>query len=171
MNPRKMLLIAQVAHEVNKTYCETVCDDYSQPDWNDAPDWQVESAVNGVIFTKDNMDATPEQSHENWLAQKADEGWVYGEVKDAEKKTHPCMLPYDELPAEQQVKDALYQTVVKTLLKGMFGRNGVKEVSIESFEAEGDTMQLGIDVQGMTKLEAISYLRLGEHNLINDLAK
>ena len=28
------------------------------------------------------------------MKQKTDEGWVWGPFKDAEKKTHPCMVPF-----------------------------------------------------------------------------
>lgn len=103
-------LIARVCHNVNRVYCMSIGDD-SQPEWNDAPDWQKDSARNGVRYHLDD-DVTPEQSHESWLAQKEAEGWVYGDVKDPEQKTHPCMVPYNELPAEQQVKDHLFKTVI-----------------------------------------------------------
>lgn len=103
-------LAASTAHAVNKAYCESI-GDHSQPDWADAPGWQRRSAMNGVAFHFAN-DVTPEQSHENWMGEKIKDGWQYGEVKDPEKKTHPCMLPYDKLPEEQQVKDALFKAVM-----------------------------------------------------------
>ena len=106
--------VAEIIHGVNKTYCEAIGDN-SQPDWEDAPDWQKESAVNGVIFHLENPDATPENSHESWLAEKEADGWVVGEVKDAEAKTHPCMVPYEDLPVEQQVKDHLFRHLAHTL--------------------------------------------------------
>ena len=59
-----------------------------------------------------NPDATPEQSHESWYKVKEAEGWKYGEVKDMEKKEHPCFLPYEELPDEQKAKDYLFRTTV-----------------------------------------------------------
>jgi hypothetical protein len=49
------------------------------------------------------------------MKEKVDLGWVYGEVKDAEKKTHPCILPYDELPLQQRTKDYLFKQVVDSL--------------------------------------------------------
>jgi len=74
--------IAQVAHEVNRAYCASIGDD-SQPAWADAPDWQRASILAGVDMHLANPDATPEQSHESWLAVKLADGWVYGEVKNA----------------------------------------------------------------------------------------
>jgi len=106
--------IARVCHTVNKAYCE-ILGDYSQPDWESAPDWQKESAINGVRFHLENEGTTPECSHKNWLKQKESEGWTYGEVKDPEKKQHPCMKPYLELPLEQRYKDYLFTAIVSVL--------------------------------------------------------
>lgn len=107
-------LIAQVAHEINQAYCEAL-GDTSQPAWDDAPDWQRDSAVNGVEFHLANPDASPSASHDNWLKQKLAEGWTYGEVKDPEKREHPCCVPYEELPVEQRAKDYLFRQVVHSL--------------------------------------------------------
>mgnify|MGYP001036395031 CR=1 FL=1 len=110
-------LIAKVCHQVNKAYCESI-GDYSQPDWDDAPKWQKDSAMNGVEFHMKNQDrsVTPEQSHENWMKEKLKEGWVYGNVKDVEKKTHPCLVPYDQLPLYQRTKDSLFKAVVDSFM-------------------------------------------------------
>ncbi len=106
--------IALVAHNVNAAYC-LATGDTSQTNWSAAPQWQKDSAINGVKFTIANPTATPEQSHENWLAEKEAAGWSYGPVKDVEHKKHPCFMPYARLPAAQQMKDALFQAVVKSM--------------------------------------------------------
>jgi len=106
--------IARIAHEVNRAYCQSIGDN-SQPSWEDAPEWQRDSAVNGVQFHLDNPGVSPEESHENWLAEKFKDGWGQGDVKDPELKLHPCMCPYDELPQEQRSKDYLFSAVVETL--------------------------------------------------------
>lgn len=103
-------LIAKMCHNVNKAYCEAT-GDLSQPSWEDAPDWQKESALAEVLFHLD-KEVTPEQSHISWMKEKSDNGWVYGEVKDPESKTHPCMVAYEDLPQEQRVKDHLFKAIV-----------------------------------------------------------
>jgi RyR domain len=108
------VFIARVAHEINRAYCAAIGDN-SQPAWADAPDWQKNSAIAGVNMHMANPNATPEDSHKSWLAQKQAEGWTYGPVKDPAKKEHPCFLPYDELPQEQRVKDYLFRGVVHAL--------------------------------------------------------
>lgn len=113
--PPNIRQIAKTCHEVNKAYCETM-KDFSQPSWEDAPDWQKDSAMNGVRYHLDNPDAGPSGSHENWLKEKEENGWVYGKEKDPEKKEHPCMVPYEKLPKKQQYKDALFISVIKSFL-------------------------------------------------------
>ena len=107
--------IAKICHETNKAYCE-VLGDTSQVSWANSPDFQKDSAINGVTFHKENPDAAPSQSHECWLAEKKETGWKYGPVKDAEKKEHPCFVPYDELPEEQKLKDSFFIAIVKVSL-------------------------------------------------------
>jgi len=106
--------IAQVAHELNKAYCESIGDN-SQPSWGDAPEWQKSSAVNGVNFHLQNPDASPSASHDSWLKQKTEEGWKYGEVKNPQTKEHPCFVPYEQLPNEQKAKDYIFRQTVHSL--------------------------------------------------------
>lgn len=106
--------IARVCHEVNRAYCEAL-GDHSQVPWEEAPGWQKDSAMLGVELHKNNPAAGPEASHISWMQQKLSEGWVYGPVKDAEKKEHPCIVPFDQLPVEQQAKDFIFRAVVYAL--------------------------------------------------------
>ena len=104
--------IARVVHEANRAYCQTLGDE-SQVSWDDAPEWQRASAVNGVDGILAGTITRPEQSHEGWLAEKARTGWKYGPIKNTETKEHPCFVPYAELPPEQQVKDAIFFAIVR----------------------------------------------------------
>ena len=44
-------------------------------------------------------------AHEIWMKSKTDAGWVYGEIKDPVKKTHPLLIDWDDLPEEEKQKD------------------------------------------------------------------
>ena len=110
--------IARVCHEANRAYCSMLRDN-SQVDWYHAPAWQRESAIEGVKFHIGNPGAPAEASHENWMRQKEAEGWGHGPVKDAVLKTHPCMVPFAQLPIEQQRKDHLFKAVVNALTVGV----------------------------------------------------
>jgi hypothetical protein len=111
MHPDK---IAKVCHEVNRAYCLAL-GDFSQPAWEDAPQWQRESAYIGVELHINNPDTTPEESHAAWVKDKIEQGWVYGPLKDEFNRTHPCIVEYRHLPLEQRAKDYIFQAVVKQL--------------------------------------------------------
>ena len=111
--------IAKIAHEVNRAYCKAIGDD-SQPVWREAPVWQIDSAIKGVEFHLV-KERSPSESHESWMKQKIEDGWKYGPTKDHEKKEHPCIVPYDQLPVEQRTKDYLFKAVVDSCRMHMSG--------------------------------------------------
>jgi hypothetical protein len=109
--------IARICHEVNRAWC-AFNGDHSQLDWHAAPDWQRESAVAGVEFHHANPEAGDSASHDEWSRHKLADGWKYGPVKDPEAKEHPCLVPFDQLPADQQFKDRLFRTIVHSARAG-----------------------------------------------------
>ncbi len=106
--------VAKICHEANKALCDALSDRTQVP-WGYAPQWQKDSAVKGVEFNLTNPSAPASMSHDSWLEEKRKDGWSYGEVKDAEKKTHPCFVTYESLPPEQQAKDHLFKAIVGAL--------------------------------------------------------
>jgi hypothetical protein len=109
-------LIAKVCHEANKGICETA-GDMSQKSWEEAAEWQKEATINNVTHHIMNPNETAEASHLAWVKDKLNAGWKYGPIKDPEKKEHPCLVPYQELPFEQRVKDVVFSVIVNQLKK------------------------------------------------------
>lgn len=105
--------IAKVCHEANRAYCQAL-GDHSQLPWEEAPAWQRASARMGVDLHLSG-DFGPEASHAAWMQLKLDEGWVYGPVKDPENMEHPCMVPFADLPREQQAKDFIFRAIVHAM--------------------------------------------------------
>ena len=108
--------IAKVCHEANRAFCESI-GDLSQKPWDEAPEWQKESARNGVQFLMDNPEATLMECHSNWLSLKQSEGWKWGPLKDVEAKEHPAMLSWNSLPEHQKIKDLLFKSIVDVFTK------------------------------------------------------
>jgi len=54
-----------------------------------------------------------QNTHEVWAASRLSEGWTYGDERDDEKKCHPGLVPYDELPESE--KDYDRDTSMETL--------------------------------------------------------
>lgn len=108
--------IAKICHEANRAWCE-LNGDTSQPSWEETPAWQRESAIAGVAFVRANPNAGDSAQHESWMAMKLADGWRYGPDKDTTLKTHPCLVPFEELPHEQQFKDKLFRSIVLASLR------------------------------------------------------
>lgn len=104
---------AELAHEANRAYCR-VLGDMSQLPWDEAPQWQKDSACAGVLEVY--CGRGPEDLHKSWMSSKIKDGWVYGSVKDPVAKTHPCLVPYEELPEAQRLKDYIFLGAVVSAL-------------------------------------------------------
>lgn len=107
--------IARICHEANRALQQINGDPHPSPPWDDAPDWQKQSAINGVLSAVDGT--SPQRMHELWCQHKYDEGWTLGAVKDEGLRTHPCLVPYDELPAAERIKDHLFIAIVTAMSK------------------------------------------------------
>ena len=52
--------------------------------------------------------------HDVWAAGRIKEGWTYGEIKNTEERTTPCLVPCDELPESEKEYDR--NTAIETLM-------------------------------------------------------
>lgn len=62
---------------------------------------------------------TPKEAHESWVRSYLEMGWKYGEIRDSVLKTHPDLVPFEELPKEERDKDGIFLSFV-WLVKRMF---------------------------------------------------
>lgn len=112
-----LIQVAKVCHATIREFSSVVGRNKTTPVWEELSEQLRNSAVDGVLFHSKHPDATASDSHQNWFDFKANNGWVYGEVKDEEKKTHPSMVPFDELPDSEKAKDELFCSVVNIMNK------------------------------------------------------
>lgn len=52
-------------------------------------------------------------THEVWSQGRINDGWKYGEERNDELKTHPCLVPYEQLTEEEKEYDR--RTSIETL--------------------------------------------------------
>lgn len=51
--------------------------------------------------------------HDVWAEMRIKQGWTYGKERNDELKTHPCLVPYEELPDVEKEYDR--NTSIETL--------------------------------------------------------
>lgn len=69
-----------------------------------------------VVLPKEMSELVEEMAknvHEVWAESRIKQGWTYGAERNDERKTHPCLVPYEELPEEEKTYDR--NTAVETL--------------------------------------------------------
>ncbi len=56
-------------------------------------------------FSEEEVELMAEMEHESWVAEKLSKGWKYGPTRDDEAKTHPCLVPWNQLISDERYKD------------------------------------------------------------------
>ncbi len=51
------------------------------------------------------LESIAEQVHDSWAAGRLAEGWTYGSHLDEAAKTHPSLIPYEELSEAERDYD------------------------------------------------------------------
>ena len=72
--------------------------------------------TSGVILPQDLMELAEcmaKNVHEVWAKSRMEQGWVYGPERNDSDKTHPCLVPYEQLPEVE--KDYDRNTSIETL--------------------------------------------------------
>lgn len=105
--------VAHVCHETNRALQDVLNDRSPDSPWYALPEWRKKSIVEGVRNARNGM--LPRDLHNAWVKYYTELGWVYGSVKDYEKKTHPNLVSYEDLPPGERLKDVLFISTVVAL--------------------------------------------------------
>jgi hypothetical protein len=103
--------LAQVAVEVDRCVCQAAGIDMPKP-WAEMTDEDRTHVTAAVRSFHADTSCTPETLHEAWVKSATEDGWTTGDL-DAEKKTHPLLMPYSKLPMLQVLRDTLFLSSVR----------------------------------------------------------
>ncbi|HSS79017.1 MAG TPA: RyR domain-containing protein [Thermoanaerobaculia bacterium] len=56
------------------------------------------------------LEALARNAHDSWALQRLADGWSYGETRCDQKRTHPCLVDYSELPESEKEYDRVLVT-------------------------------------------------------------
>lgn len=114
--------IARDVHEHNRTGLQAILrDDAPSQPWDCELPWIKAKTIEAVgvirkaIADREDRDVTCRQLHESWVTWRKSLGWKYGKEKDYIRKTHPCIMPWENLPEAQKAKTELMYDVVARL--------------------------------------------------------
>lgn len=117
LDPIREVAIARTVHEALRAW-SAAHGQPLMPAWSKAPRWMKESTLESVRFAHANPGAADSAQHDQWMEQKRRDGWVHGETKDPDARTHPMLIPYNALPDMERRKDALVRAIVAALTDG-----------------------------------------------------
>ncbi|MEN3033487.1 MAG: RyR domain-containing protein [Aquificaceae bacterium] len=80
------------------------------------------------------VEAIAEELHKVWMGEKLAQGWTYGPVKDNQKKTHPSLVPYKDLPEEEKELDRMFVREIPKLLQ-------LAGISLERIDNSSQTLE------------------------------
>ena len=107
--------LAALVHEINRALQAAHGDEAPSLPWPCEDPAQQWVTIRGVRRVLGHPGITPAEHHDGWREDKAALGWRYGPVKDPVALTHPCMVPWPELPRYQQAKDRVSIAIVREL--------------------------------------------------------
>lgn len=57
------------------------------------------------VFTQIELEKLAVLEHERWFNEKKLQGWIYGQYRNDKERTHPCLIPWNDLPEDEKDKD------------------------------------------------------------------
>lgn len=104
----------EICRVVHTTHCALQAvdgDELPSPPWDS---WPRQATTLAGVLRVMHTGMTAREHHENWMRELTARGWTWG-PKDPEKKTHPHLVPWAELPPEIRLRARLFVAMVNEM--------------------------------------------------------
>lgn len=150
-------IIAKVIHSANKAYADAIGGRLLNPSWEEAPEQQRQDLLKAIASTIINPQ-TPQFSHEQWCLAREKEGWTKDINYNPHRKTHPSLVPFDQLTFEEQFKSHLYMGIASIFCGGlgileMPAVAAARKILQDKWSAESEACKLGVEDDDDMSLE------------------
>lgn len=105
--------IAKTCFELVKTIRRLNNEDYIDENFDEISDERKSYLCQHVKEVILNPNISPRTLHNKWKKVRLENGWVYNNKKDVEKKQHPCLVEYEHLNFYQKLKDVVFIETIK----------------------------------------------------------
>lgn len=102
--PAKLKIAAAIASDMQDAYHEFHGED--ETNWNGLKDerkMEIVATIEELL-----KDPTPENAHKLWMEDRLSKGWKLDEKFDADSRTSPYLVDYEELEDDIKWKDWLW---------------------------------------------------------------
>lgn len=116
-------LFIQILNQIRKANGEHDCDENFNTFSNVEKDDLIKTIENIIyVYVVKGEWLKAVNIHNIWFNSMKEKGWVYGVTKDYELKTHPCLIPFNDLNFYQKLKDEILLNITYTLLNDLKDR-------------------------------------------------
>jgi hypothetical protein len=98
--------VAQHVHNYARTLTGSDCP------WESLSSVTQRTKLRQVAHVINHADITPAEQHAEWHRAQLERGWTYGPGYDPEERTDPHCLPYEQLPLQQRINEAMYRAII-----------------------------------------------------------
>jgi len=66
---------------------------------------RAEDADPAIVFGRDILDLLARMEHDRWCRERVDDGWRHGSQRDNDKRIHPMLVPWTDMPDDMKEYD------------------------------------------------------------------
>ena len=111
----KSIYIASVAHIALAALSEFAGEQDVVHEFDKLPDAQKEGLVAGVNMLIADLNAGADARHNAWMEKMLADGWKFSKKRSDEAKTHPRLVPFDQLLKKEIAKERLLHAIVRAM--------------------------------------------------------
>jgi len=139
-------IVAAVAYAANREFSKIVGGKPFNPPWEEYPEDLKLNLIQAVRNTMKQKIVSAKLSHLQWVKDRLDMGYEKGENINWKKKTHPDLVPFEELPMPAQLKSVLFLAIVNSLGGALgyrpFDMQPITEDDAKKFHATMDELEI-----------------------------
>jgi voltage-gated potassium channel Kch len=89
--------------EANRGQADDIARKIRRAGWEIMPMAEWDAPL--FAITAGEMETLAEEEHLRWMGERTASGWTFGETRDDERKRHPSLVPWADLPEAEKDKD------------------------------------------------------------------